>query len=205
MTKLWGPLGWMTLHSVSFIYPDNPTPAEKAIAARFLDLFEDTIACNACKVHFKGMKAIYVNLYPGYLNSKADFAYFVFRAHNTVNKRIDKPRYPSVSECLNAVRSATVNTTLAQFRSSYMAYLASNWGRDTSGDGRIIQSSIKELIKINNEYWSPRETDIPYLPEADVLTPIEQNGVRVSLRSGVTTVVNSHIGFKLGKLRLRNR
>ncbi len=205
MTKLWGPLGWMTLHSVSFIYPDKPTPAEKAIALKFLDSFAETISCNACKLHFKSIRAVYVTIYPNYLDSKTDFAYFVFRAHNTVNKRIDKPTYPSVSSCLDAVRSATVNTTLAQFRESYMTYLARNWGSDTSGDGRILQGRVKELIKINNEYWSPRETGIPDLPEADVLTPIEKTATRISFRPTGAIAVSTNIGFKLGKLRLRNR
>jgi hypothetical protein len=204
MTKLWGPLGWMTLHSASFIYPDNPTPAEKAIATRFLDLFAETISCNACKIHFKSMRAIYTTMYPGYLNSKTDFAYFVFRAHNTVNKRVDKPRYPTVSACLDAVRSATVNTSLSQFRQSYMAYLVRNWGRDTSGEGRMIKSQVTELIKINNEYWSLRETGIPNLPEADVLSPIEKEATRVSFRPTGATAVSTNIGFRLGKLRLRN-
>jgi len=202
MTQLWGPLGWMTLHSVSFIYPNQPTSQEKALLTRFLDLFADTISCNACKAHFKNMRAIYVTLYPDYLNSKTDFAYFVFRAHNTVNKRIDKPRCPTVSSCLAAVRAATVNTSLSQFRASYMAYLTRNWGRDTSGDGRMTYAQVKELIIINNEYWSLRETEIPDFPEADILTPIERIATRVSYRSGNSAAVSTNVGFKGGKLRL---
>ena len=195
----------MTLHSVSFNYPDQPSAHETAIASRFLDLFADTISCNACKLHFKTMRAIYASLYPHYLSSKTEFAYFVFRAHNTVNKRIDKPRCSTVTECLDAVRNATANTSLSQFRASYMLYLTQNWARDTSGDGRIMHSHVRELIKINNEYWSLRETSIPNLPEADVLTPIEKGGARASFRPEGTTFVSSNIGFRLGKLRLRNR
>ena len=97
MSKLWGPLGWMTLHSISLIYPEQPTYTEKNIAARFLDLFGETISCNECKVHFKQIYALYKTLHPDFLNSRQHFALFIFRAHNTVNLRLDKPRPITVS------------------------------------------------------------------------------------------------------------
>ena len=202
MSKLWGPLGWMTLHSISLNYPDTPSELDKYIAKRFLALFADTISCNACKSHFKTMWTLYSSVHPNYLESKQQFALFVFRAHNTVNKRLDKPRHGTVAACIAALRNATSQTSLAQFRNSYLTYLNRNWGRDNTGDGFIMKSSVKEMVKINNEYWSLRDISIPDLIEDDVLTPIEHNGLRIAPSGVVSSVA---VGFKGGKLRLMKR
>jgi hypothetical protein len=190
----------MTLHSVSFNYPDTPSREDKLIAARFLDLFGETISCNQCKIHFKTMRALYVNVYPDYLDSKQNFAYFAFRCHNMVNKRKDKPAPATVAECLNALRVVISVTSFSDFRVSYLSYLARNWGRDLSGEGRIMIGHVRELIKINNEYWCLRETPIPSLPEADILVSVEKSNLRVA-PSGA--VVSMAVGFKLGRLKLR--
>jgi hypothetical protein len=202
MTAIWGPLGWMTLHSVSFNYPDRPSREEKIIASRFLDLFGETISCNQCKVHFKTMRALYISVYPDYLDSKENFAYFGFRCHNMVNKRKDKPTPATVAECLETLKTAVSVTSFVNFRASYLSYLSRNWGRDLSGDGRIMLGHVREMIKINNEYWSLRETAIPSLPEADILVTVEKSNLRVA-PSGVA--MSSFVGFKGGRLKLMKR
>lgn len=200
MSKLWGPLGWMTLHSVSLIYPDIPTYEERAIASRFLDLFASTITCIYCKNHFVSMYALYKVIHPEYLNSRQDFALFVFRAHNTVNKRLDKPRISSVADCIQTLKYNTMSTTLAQFRSAYFSYLLRIWGQDLSGDGRMLQKDVRDMIKINNDYFIPRElTSIPELDEADVMTPIEKSNTRVT---STGYIISTKVGFAGGRLKL---
>jgi hypothetical protein len=190
----------MTLHSVSLIYPEVPSPEERAIASKFLDLFARTITCIFCKNHFASMYAIYKNEHPEYLNSRQDFALFAFRAHNTVNKRLDKPRPSSMADCLATLLSNTANTTFAQFRRSYLDYLIRNWGQDFGVEGRMLQRDVAEMNKINNEYWSPRElTSIPELAESDVMTPIEKAGFRV-VHGG--QVISTRVGFIGGRLKL---
>ena len=202
MSKLWGPLGWMTLHSISLIYPEEPSYTEKYIASRFLDLFGETITCNECKSHFKHMYALYKSMYPDFLKSRQDFALFVFRAHNTVNMRLDKPRPTTVTESLATLKTATAQTSLAQFRESYLSYLTRIWGRDVSGEGLMLKTHVKEMIKINNEYWTPRDGPIPTLKEDDVLIPIQKANTRIHM-TGVP--VSSMVGFKGGKLKLMKK
>lgn len=200
MTKLWGPLGWMTLHSVSLNYPEHPSQADKILAGKFIDLFGETISCIHCKNHFNMMKSMYTSANPNYLDSKQSFALFVFRAHNTVNKRLDKPIQKTVAECLQTLKNATANTSLPQFRQAYLSYLMRNWGRDHTGEGMMMKGSVKQMIDINNQYWSPRDIPIPDLLEDDVMTLIENSRVRITPSGAVS---NIQVGFRGGKLQLK--
>jgi len=200
MAKLWGPLGWMTLHSVSLIYPENPSREEQQIASRFLEVFAETISCPSCRNHFRSMYAIYLTIYPGFLNSRQSFATFVFRAHNTVNKRLDKPIQKTVAECLSTLKNATSRTSFNQFRSAYIAYLNKNWNIEQGGDAAITRVSVREVQRINSQYWDPRDTGtIPELEETNVLEFIEGKQMRIV---GSNRVISTKVGFKGGKLRL---
>lgn len=200
MSKLWGPLGWMTLHSVSLNYPEAPSQIDRTIANRFLDLFAETISCPYCKNHFTAMLALYKAEHPEMLESRQTFALFAFRAHNTVNKRLDKPLQKSVAECIQTLKTATSQTSMAEFRKSYLDYLTKTWGRDFSADGFILRRSIQEMKTINEQYWTPRETNIPPIIEADVMTPIEKQNVRFVAPGKFVTI---DAGFRGGKLKLK--
>ena len=149
MTALWGPMGWMTLHSVSINYPDSPSDAERQICSRFLDLFTETITCHICKSHFQRMLQTYRVVHPDYLNSKQNFFLFAVRAHNTVNKRLDKPTVKSVAEALTTLQAATSQTSPAEYRRKYLDYLKRIWKTDTSANGLFAAQKIRELEKIN--------------------------------------------------------
>jgi hypothetical protein len=170
MTAIWGPMGWMTLHSISVNYPENPSFADKAILKKFLDLFADTISCPSCKGHFSHMYRAYILKNPTWADSRYNLFLFVVRAHNTVNKRIDKPRPGTVFESLVSLREATKNKTPAEYRANYLTYLMKNWAREGGGEGFIQCGNVREMQKINNEYWNLRETGFSIsFPEADVL------------------------------------
>jgi hypothetical protein len=151
MTKLWGPLGWMTLHSISAIYPEKPTPEEKVIASRFLVLFENTITCRFCHDHFHRMKDSYVKSHPEFLNSRRDFFLFVVRAHNTVNKRLDKPRPQTVKECIETIQLNTRDCSTADFRATYLNYLMGDWNAQFDAVSFMRRKEVAEMIKINQQ------------------------------------------------------
>lgn len=202
MTSIWGPLGWMTLHSVSLNYPIAPTIRDKTIAMRFLTLFADTITCKYCKDHFDRMFAIYTRNYPTFLDSRQNFAIFVFRAHNTVNKRLDKPKQQTVADCLRTLQTNIVNTPFAGFRSLYLSYLLRNWLKEFSGDSRILAGHAREMQKINDEYWNTLDnTNDIELDEDNVLEFIEDTNIRFN--ATYTRILPTSAGFKGGKLRLK--
>jgi hypothetical protein len=205
MTALWGPLGWMTLHSVSVNYPDSPSDIERQICTRFLDLFTDTITCHICKTHFLRMLQAYRVVHPEYLDSKQNFFLFVVRAHNSVNKRIDKPTVKSISEALTTLQAATAVTSPVEYRQKYIDYLKRTWGSDHSANGLFASQKIRELEKINVEYWNHRETSyVQFFYEADVLESISEATVKKTA-SGFAPFVGPvpKIGFAGGRLKLR--
>jgi hypothetical protein len=205
MTALWGPLGWMMLHSVSINYPDTPSETEKQICSRFLEMFGESITCHICRSHFLRMLQTYRVTHPEFLKSKQDFFLFTVRAHNTVNKRLDKPTVKTVAEALKTLQQATSQTSPAQYRQKYIDYLKRIWGADTSPTSLFARQKIRELEKINVEYWSLRETSyVQFFYEADVLEYISEAGVKKTA-SGFAPFIGTipKIGFLNGRLKLR--
>jgi hypothetical protein len=194
MTSYWGPLGWMTLHSASLLYPDEPSQYEKLIADRFIELFGNTISCYQCKSHFQDMLKRYKTWNPGYLNSKKEFALFVFRAHNTVNKRIDKPILNTVKDCMQTLKNANSYSNLNSMRNSYLIYLQNNWNKEYTADAFSARRNVQELIKINNEYFNLRTIDLDFKSDETPILLIENQQKEF-------TIVRRQVGFKNGRLQ----
>lgn len=209
MTQLWGPLGWMTLHSISLNYPDTPSDNDKAILKQFMNSFADCISCPSCKTHFLGMFSSYIRSIPSWCDNRSELFIFIARAHNTVNKRLDKPLMRTVDECIQAIRSNSKNVSLREFRQRYIAYLGRNWSQYQNADGRFMMASVLNLQKINNEYWNLRESVDMDIPEADVLQFIEDRSInpRITGFPAMQRGIHVNVGFKFsgGRLTLNNR
>jgi hypothetical protein len=193
MTSYWGPLGWMTLHSASMLYSENPGPAEIMLMQKFIELFGETISCFHCKSHFLTMKRKYIAWNPRYLSSRRELMLFVFRAHNTVNKKLDKPVIQTVSDCIKTLKNANSYSDLKDVRAAYMSYLQKNWGQDYTADGLSLRKKVQELNKINNEYLNVRNIDWSYTFEDDVMFFIEEV-------TPVFKTIKKIGGFKNGRL-----
>jgi hypothetical protein len=208
MTSLWGPLGWMTLHSVSCLYPENPSEEDKKILTKYLNAYEESISCPSCQNHFKSMLNMYKRSYPNWLDSRYDFFLFVCRAHNTVNKRLDKPIIPTAYECLKTFQSNVKINSPAQYRQSYLNYLSNNWSREHSGEGLMKMAHVREMKKINDHYWNLREIDVNtvvFLADTDVTQPILQDPKHFSPSRTIPVLANTpslRVGFKNGRLKL---
>ena len=211
MTSFWGPLGWMNLHSISCIYPENPTDGDKQILAKYLTLFQDKITCPKCQSHFSSIVTMYKKLYPNWLNTRYDFFLFVCRAHNTVNRRLDKPILNTAYDCLKTFQSNVKLTPSKQYRQSYLAYLARNWSKEHSGESLMRLGSVREMRKIHEQYWDPREVDVNtvvFLADADVTQPIIEDSKQYLATPNIPAFANNpniHIGFKNGRLKLGRR
>ena len=208
-TKIWGPLGWMTLHSISAIYPEKPSYEDMQILKKFMELFAATITCPDCKNHFSKIFEAYKLSNPSWFASRSQFFLFAVRAHNTVNMRIDKPRISTVSESIRILQANTVLNSSTSYRNNYMNYLLRNWSLEHSGEAFMLAHSAREMIKINNEYWTPRDSGFADLviPEADIMSPIVNVPMRQNYFTGeqvqVSTKMPTHvrISFITSKLK----
>jgi FAD-linked sulfhydryl oxidase len=208
-TKFWGPLGWMALHSISAIYPENPTQEERMILEKFIDSFRESITCPHCKQHFTGMLNMYKRKHPEWSSSRYHFFLFVCRAHNTVNKRLDKPILQSLNDCIETLKNATKTTTPSQYRTAYINYLLSNWSREFTGDGAIALGAARQLKRINDEYFTPRDKgyeNIYFFENGSVTEFISEDprnyNIGPNLPNGIS-LPHVKIGFVGGRLKLR--
>lgn len=202
MTAIWGPLGWMTLHSVATSYSETPTATEKTLMNSWLDMFADTITCPHCQQHFKEMLANYRATFPNMLASRQTFSIFTFRAHNAVNRRLNKPIYSTLEECLETLRNNTKSRTAADYRVAYTNHITRYWRTLQDITGIVAMKKITEMKKIEVEYIAPRDTkfQIALQPEAVVLPRevLEPNAEkRVAPRvPNLRAPVN--VGFRIG-------
>jgi hypothetical protein len=208
-TKFWGPLGWMTLHSISAIYPEQPTLEEKSILTKFMESFRESITCPHCKQHFTRMFNTYQGQHPEWNASRFDFFLFVCRAHNTVNKRLDKPIFPTLNDCIERLKLNTQQNSAATYRNAYINYLINNWTKEFTGDGAIFLHNAKTMKKINEEYFTPRDQGFDTLKfDRDAIItdfiPEDSRVYNVGLHlPNAATFSKVRVGFVGGRLRLK--
>jgi len=199
----------MTLHSISANYPTNPSREDREVLNIFLECFKQTITCPSCKNHFTSMFQTYKQMHPEWANSKFDLFIAFCRMHNTVNKRLDKPLQQTLQDCIETLKNATKNTSPAKFRITYLNYLMVTWSPQQTGDSLISLGQTRELIRINNDYWSQRETsysDLNFTRTANVVELVPMNPQLYEVSKGFPNFVNQPkvVGFRItgGKLRL---
>ena len=193
MTSIWGPLGWMTLHSVASCYPDSPSQAEIALTNTWLDMFQSTITCPSCKEHFGTALAGYRRSYPQMLLSRREFLLFTFRVHNAVNKRINKPVYPTVAACFETLRNNVKTKSAREYRGAYLNHIRRFWRTMQDASGFTSLKKINEMSKIEIEYVQRRENnfevdiseDVVILPGQTFSSGTEEQpqAIRVDTRS----------------------
>jgi hypothetical protein len=169
MTAVWGPMGWMTLHSVATCYPESPTPSERELMHSWLDMFRDTITCPTCRDHFASLLAAYRSSFPSMLNSRQDLSLFTFRAHNAVNRRLRKPLQASLEECMAALQANVKTRTAANYRISYLTHIHRYWMTWQDVTGIVALKKIAELRKIETTYIQPRDTNFAVTLRPDVV------------------------------------
>lgn len=88
-TRLWGPSAWDFLHTISFDYPEVPSPDDKKNMLIFLNSLSKVLPCSWCRKHFN--ETLKKN--PPELQSRESFSRWFVDVHNSVNKRLKKPEY----------------------------------------------------------------------------------------------------------------
>lgn len=191
----------MTLHSVASLYPDSPSESERQLLLRWIELFRDTITCPSCQGHFAEMLADYRAKYPNFLYSRREFMLFTFRAHNAVNRRLNKPIYPTVHACFDVLRSNVKLNKSYGYRNAYLSHISRHWKAFRDASGMAALRRIMEMQKIENEYMRPRSNEFEVLiPEDNVLyivgQPQSEAAAQPMVRTGARMVMTS-TGFRI--------
>ena len=81
--KIWGPSGWLFLHTITLNYPHNPTIYDKEHYKNFFLNLQNVLPCRYCSHNYK----LHLKKYPidKYLNSKKNLIQWLIHIHNEVN------------------------------------------------------------------------------------------------------------------------
>ena len=89
--NVWGPHGWIFLHSITLNYPENPTKHDKIKVMEFFNNLGDMLPCDKCSKHFKEN----IKKYPisQHFHSRESLVKWLIDIHNEVNKSNNKRIY----------------------------------------------------------------------------------------------------------------
>ncbi len=87
--NVWGPPGWIFLHTVTFQYPENPTDLDKQKYYTFFNSLKNVLPCPNCREHYHEN---FENI-PIRLESREELIEWLIDIHNEVNKKNNKRIY----------------------------------------------------------------------------------------------------------------
>jgi len=206
MTSIWGPLGWMTLHSVASCYPNKPLSSEATLMQTWLDMFQSTITCPSCREHFGTALGSYRRQYPQMLSSREEFLVATFRLHNAVNRRLNKPIHSTVEACFEQLRNNMKTRSARDYRIAYINHIQRFWRTMQDASGITALRKINEMRKIEYEYLQRHENNFEIIiPENNVVLLNHALDAQTETPSPVRidTRVIPQIGFNGGRFQLR--
>ena len=85
-TTFWGPSGWEFLHTLTFIYPVNPSFGDKVKMREFMNSLCFILPCKYCRLSFtKYIKSLPID---EYLESRDTMIDWLYKIHNKINKKL---------------------------------------------------------------------------------------------------------------------
>ena len=106
----WGSQAWTFLHAVTFVYPENPTEAEKKQYYDFFMSLKNVIPCIKCRKHYEQ----HISELPlrFHLETRDSLISWLHKIHNKVNESLGKPQFDikNIEEIFD--KSCVTNTYL---------------------------------------------------------------------------------------------
>lgn len=89
--SVWGPHGWIFLHSITMAYPEDPSDEDKRRMINFFESVKYVLPCTTCSNNLrKHMSSI--PLTEKALSSQKNLMKWLVNIHNKVNDETGKPR-----------------------------------------------------------------------------------------------------------------
>ena len=89
VTKIWGPVAWTLMHTISFNYPINPTNEDKKNYRDFIINLQYVLPCKYCRMNLKN-NFKQKPLKMCHMASRETFSRYVYELHELVNKMLHK-------------------------------------------------------------------------------------------------------------------
>ena len=87
-TIFWGPSGWQFLHTLTFLYPEQPTFDDKYRIVEFIKTTAQILPCKYCRASFtKYYQSLPINKF---LESRDTLVDWMHRIHNKVNGKLHR-------------------------------------------------------------------------------------------------------------------
>ena len=80
--KIWGPHAWVFLHTITFNFPENPTPEQKKHYKDFFESLIHIIPCDKCRYNYM----LKLKTHPVNVESRMKLVEWLLLIHNDVNK-----------------------------------------------------------------------------------------------------------------------
>ena len=87
--SIWGPHAWIFLHSITFNYPNKPSPVQEKSAINFFNSLRYLLPCSICKDNYENH--LIKNPIKDNVKSKKDLIKWLIDIHNHVNLTLGKP------------------------------------------------------------------------------------------------------------------
>jgi hypothetical protein len=89
LTAVWGPMLWSYLHTMSFNYPNNPTPENKVHYREFVLNLQYVMPCKFCRINLtKNLKDFPLTL--NHMKDRESFSRYIYGLHETINRMLNK-------------------------------------------------------------------------------------------------------------------
>jgi hypothetical protein len=89
VTKIWGPVAWTLLHTISFNYPVKPTDEDKKHYRDFILSLQYVLPCKYCRMNLtNNFKQKPLNMC--HMENRETFSRYIYELHELVNKMLHK-------------------------------------------------------------------------------------------------------------------
>ena len=94
---------------------------------------------------------------------------FTLRAHNAVNRRLNKPVYQTVQACFDLLRKNVQFNKTQGFRITYTNHITRHWRSFQDASGMAAMKKIHEIKKIETNYMAARSNEFEVMiPDENV-------------------------------------
>ena len=145
-TTFWGPSGWVFLHSIIALYPDDASLDDNILMIKFMELIRDILPCKYCRLSFhKYMKTLQIQ---NYLQSSSRLQEYLYKLHNKVNSKLRKQGYcniinPDLESTIKKYNDLVINS---------LSHIAQTHSHSHSHSSLIMQHMINYICNLGYQF-----------------------------------------------------